>query len=88
MMELIVAIPSNNLDPITLIHIFVIMAPVFTVFIFSFPQAVFNCGITELDQIRKCDSPLSEYHYRGDNKEHEYKKRIDRKSSLVYSIHF
>lgn len=73
-MELTSAILSN-IDPIVLIRITIIMAPVFTVFIFS-----------ELEQIKKCDSPLSEYHYRGDNKEHEYKKRIDRKRSLVYSI--
>ena len=84
-MELVSAIlPLLNLDPITLISIAVVMAPVFTAFMFSFPTAVFNCGITELEQIKQCDSPLSEFQYRTDNKEHEYKIRIDRKRSLVY----
>jgi hypothetical protein len=50
----------------------------------SFPTAV-NCKIPTLEQIKQWDSSLSEFQYRTDNKEHEYKIRIDRKRSIVYS---
>lgn len=86
MMELIgTTLSLFNLDPVTLFRIAVVMLPVFTVFMFSFPTAIFNCSITEFAQIKQCYLPLSEYHYRADNKEHEFKERIGRKRSLVYS---
>lgn len=52
-------------------------------FMFSFPTTI-NCNIQTLEQIKQYDSPLSEFQYRTDNKEHEYKERIDRKRSLAY----
>lgn len=76
------------IDIKNLINTVVIMMPVFTVFMFSSQSVIFNCSITELGQKIYCVSSLSEYYYRADNKEHEFKERIDRKRSLVYPILF
>lgn len=89
MMELVsITPPLFNLDLIILFKIAIIMLPVFTVFMFSFPTPVLNSGFTNLGQIQQCDSSLSEFHYRADNKEHEYKERIDRKRSILFQMVF
>lgn len=89
MMQLIpVTLSLLNLDPIMLFRIAVVMLPVFTALMFSFLTEIFNYNIIKLDQIKQSDLPLSEFHYRVDNKEHEYKIRIDRKRNIVYSKDF
>ncbi len=74
---------ASPIDFNTLINIGVIMTSVFIRIMFSFPT-ISNCNITKLEQVKRCDAMLSEFHYKGDTIEHEYCARINRRTRLFY----
>ena len=84
-----ITLPLFNSVPVVILSMFAVVMLLMSIasFTFGFPIAI-NCKIPKLEQIKQSDLPLSEFQYRTDNKEHEYKIRIDRKRSLVYSKDF
>ncbi len=87
MMDIVSILPLSNSDPITLASIITItVASLLISFVFSFSTGLSNNCLTSLNYTTQWDSPLSEFHCKRDDIEHEYVERIDRKNSLRYSM--
>lgn len=84
-----ITLPLFNSVPVVILSMFAVVMLLVSIasFTFGFTTAI-NCKIPKLEQIKQCDSSLSEFQYRTDNKEHEYKIRIDRKRSILFQIVF